>query len=364
MNKYLVYSLIIFLTICLGLFLNVIQYVKDVSLDLFSGSFIYLSIFILILMCNFFLYFTKPMFIFFFNSYIIVFLFLLNINNDIFRSGFSLIISSIAFCLLIGVYMLITMGDFDYKIMFCILLLGIIGLVWYITTLNDNNEKKINIMECFCKKKKILRNFTGPCMANDHAWGYMKDGACIPKNICKTKSVVHPSVSASTSTLTAAGTSISTSRISGKHALSPTITSTVPPTVDPPAVHTLLKPINDDFDFWCKYSNGLGYNAKNINPQLDKPGYATATCSKDISNNFDINDYYTNKDNNIIYNDINNYHMYVPCFNNKPNYSHDIYNQMCSNKLPNTNYDQNSIGAYNCPIGQIRFKCIAPLSII
>ena len=101
----------------------------------------------------------------------------------------------------------------------------------------------------------------------------------------------------------------------------------------------------DDFNFWCKYSNGLGFNAKSINKIKNNPGYSTAECSTDVENNLD------------------NYYLYTNCFKNDESYTPEQYNKLCSDKIPGSFYDSESIGAYNCPIGKVRYKCkIKPLN--
>ena len=96
---------------------------------------------------------------------------------------------------------------------------------------------------------------------------------------------------------------------------------------------------DDDFNYWCKYYKGLGYNAEKIIPIALNPGYAYAKCSRDIKNG------------------VNNYYLYSDCFSNNSTYTTDDYNDMCNEKYTNSKYTPNTQGSYNCPVGQIRFKC-------
>merc|ERR1712166_1102379 len=154
MDKYISYILILVLTLCLGLFLNYIQYIKDISFNLYFSSFIYFSIFALIFIFNLLIYFTEPIFIFLANSLLLVFLFVYNINNDLLKSTFSMFLSSIVLSILIGFYFIIVNGLFDYRIFIPIVLLIAIVIIIYVLSLNDDKEKEKYIMECFCEKKK------------------------------------------------------------------------------------------------------------------------------------------------------------------------------------------------------------------
>lgn len=355
MNKYINYILILILTLSLGLFLNYIQYIKDISYNLYFGSFIYISLFILILIFNLLLFFTEPIFIFLANSLLLVFLFVFNINNDFLKSSFSMIISGLVLSILIGLYIVIANGMFNYKIFIPIVILIAIIIIIYVKNLNDKKEKERYIMECFCekRKKKLINNFNGPCMTSDNTWGYIKDGKCISgikkcpivkKKGVESKAIKSKSVKSNLKKIKEKKVS-EYDKLQSKIKRIKLYTEANIKTDEENAVNTLPHPSNDDFNFWCKYSNGLGFNAKSVNKIKNNPGYSTAECSTDIENGID------------------NYYLYTDCFKNDDSYTPDQYNKLCSEKIPGSFYDSESIGAYNCPVGQVRYKCkIKPLN--
>ena len=100
------------------------------------------------------LFFTEPIFIFLANSLLLVFLFVFNINNDILKSSFSMIISGFVLSILIGLYIVIANGMFNYKIFIPIVILIAIIIIIYVKNLKDKKEKERYIMECFCEKRK------------------------------------------------------------------------------------------------------------------------------------------------------------------------------------------------------------------
>ena len=279
-------------------------------------------------------------------------MFILNINGDFFKSAFSLILSAIVFTILCGIYFVLTNSIFDYKIYIPIILLISSCIIIYVVYLDDNKEKEKYILECFCQKKKknLISNFNGPCMTDDNTWGYIRDGKCVSSNKkCKKKQEQTNLFNLFNLNFSVLPSDSNIDDKSKPPVSKPPVSklSESKPSVSKPPVHTLPRPTNDDFNFWCKYSNGLGFNAKSVNNVIDKPGYSTAECSKDIENNLD------------------NYYLYTDCFKNDPSYTSGEYNNRCSNKIPGSFYDKDSIGAYNCPIGQVRYKCnIQPLDYL
>ena len=317
MNKYLNYTIILFLILSLGLFLNYIQYIKDVSLSLFNGSFIYFFIFIIVVLINIFLYFSKPLFIYFVNSFLIIYFFILNISNNSSKSIFVMIYSSIVFAILSSLFYLSTLGLVDYRLGLLFIVIVAIVIVIYLYNLSDDSDKVKYIMECFCENKdsKLPVNFNGPCMTQNNELGFAKNGKCIKrcKSIDKNKKVgsvknnkVNNKVNNKKQQILAVN----------KYNIETKSTTEFPKykvgKVD--ITNSLKKPTRDNFDYWCKYTNGLAYNAASISPVDNDFGYSIANCSKDISNN------------------INKYYLYTDCFNNNSKFNINDLNNICKEK--------------------------------
>ena len=342
MNKYLNYTIILFLILSLGLFLNYIQYIKDVSLSLFNGSFIYFFIFIIVVLINIFLYFSKPLFIYFVNSFLIIYLFILNISNNSSKSIFVMIYSSILFSVLFSLFSLSTIGLLDYRLglIFVAIVAFIIYLYFY--NLNDDSDKVKYIMECFCENKdsNLPLNFNGPCMTSNNELGIAKNGKCIKK--CKSidKNKKNYNLNKKLGNVKNNNINNKKQQLLALNKYNTEIKSrTKIPKYKLDIKNSLKKPTRDNFDFWCKYTNGLAYNAASVSPVDNDFGYSIAKCSKDISNN------------------TNNYYLYTDCFKNNSKFSINDLNNICKEKNINTNVNLDSVGAYNCPIGQVRYKC-------